>query len=86
MRHGLGWLPGSPSNYARGGRGCAPHAGYDGHVRVVYPYVWLQLLPYSCAGVQSPYIVSYEDPDIFTVSFSEQYHLNQESGWVQWVS
>ena len=65
---------------------CVRPVGYDGHVRVVYPYVWLQLLPYSCAGVQSPYIVCYEDPDIFTVSFSEQYHLNQEPGWVQWVS
>ena len=29
-------------------------AGYDGHVRVVYPYVWLQLLPYSCARVHNP--------------------------------
>ena len=24
--------------------------------------------------------------EIFTVPFLEQYHLNQEPGWVQWVS
>ena len=29
---------------------CVRPAGYDGHVRVVYPYVWLQLLPCAITG------------------------------------
>ena len=62
-------------------------AGYDGHVRVVYPYVHLQLLPYFFAGTQNPYFVCYEDPDICIVmwAFLEQYNLIHGPGWVQRV-
>ena len=47
-----GWIRAAPRlslQLCTGGRGRP--AGYDGHVCVVFPYVYKQLLPHSCADM-----------------------------------